>query len=50
MVRNQKLHFLSNRYKQFQENLDKGIQGVEVFIAESGEVVVTGFPDEHFPE
>jgi anaerobic ribonucleoside-triphosphate reductase activating protein len=41
---NQQLHYLSERYKPDQESLNTGTSGVEVFIDESGQVVVTGFP------
>lgn len=43
---NQTLHYLSDRYKPFQESLNTGTSGVEVFIDESGQVVITGFPDQ----
>jgi anaerobic ribonucleoside-triphosphate reductase activating protein len=41
---NQQLHYLSERYKPYQESLTTGTSGVEVFIDPSGQVVVTGFP------
>jgi anaerobic ribonucleoside-triphosphate reductase activating protein len=41
---NQTLQYLSKRYTRFQENLNNGTSGVEVFIDKSGQVVVTGFP------
>lgn len=41
---NQTLHYLSDRYKPFQESLNIGTSGVELFIDESGGVIVTGFP------
>ena len=43
---NQTIHYLSDRYKPFQKSLDTGTSGVEVFIDESGQVIVTGFPDQ----
>jgi len=42
--RNQTLHYLSDRYKPFQERFEHGTSGVEVFIDQAGQVVVTGFP------
>jgi len=43
---NQTIHYLSDRYKRFQESLNNGTSGVEVFIDESGQVTITGFPDQ----
>ena len=42
--RNQTLCYLSDRYKPFQESLEHGTSGVEVFIDPAGEVIMTGFP------
>jgi anaerobic ribonucleoside-triphosphate reductase activating protein len=41
---NQTLHYFSDRYKRFQESLHNGTSGVEIFIDDSGQVIVTGFP------
>lgn len=41
---NQTLHFLSERYTGFREELEREGNSVEVLIDESGQVIVTGFP------
>ena len=41
---NQSLHFLSDRYKAYQDNLEQESNSVEILIDESGQVIVTGFP------
>jgi anaerobic ribonucleoside-triphosphate reductase activating protein len=43
---NQTLHFLTERYTSYQEILEIGTNGVEVLIDPSGQIVVTGFPDQ----
>ncbi len=45
--RNQTLHYLSERYNAFQEELDHDSNSVEVFIDDSGQVIVTGFPGQN---
>lgn len=44
---NQTLHYLSDRYKKFQEELAQDSNSVEVFIDESGQMTVTGFPGQN---
>jgi anaerobic ribonucleoside-triphosphate reductase activating protein len=41
---NQILHFLSERYTAFRDELEGESHSVEVLIDESGQVIVTGFP------
>lgn len=44
---NQTLHYFSDRYKALQERLDHDSNSVEVFIDESGQVIMTGFPGQN---
>lgn len=45
---NQTLHFLTDRYAHLRESLETGASGVEVLIKPSGEIILTGFPDQDF--
>lgn len=46
--RNQTLHFLTNRYRAWQDELNTGVHGVEILIDAAGEMIITGFPDQDF--
>ena len=46
--RNQRLVFLSDRYQSCQATLEQPSADVEILIAPSGEVTLTGFPGESF--
>jgi anaerobic ribonucleoside-triphosphate reductase activating protein len=43
---NQTLHFLTDRYASYRKTLETSAHGVEVLIDRSGQIVVTGFPDQ----
>jgi len=42
--RNQTLHFLSERYAAYREQLNDETQSVEIMIDEAGQITITGFP------
>ena len=47
---NQTVHFLTDRYRAQDFDLDSGAAEVEVILGRSGEVVITGFPGADLPD